>query len=59
WTCRTCFGGLLYCSSCLRKSHTNNLYHIIDRWNGNHWDRGALWQLGLTLNLGHSGERCP
>ncbi|KAF9545281.1 hypothetical protein CPC08DRAFT_595900, partial [Agrocybe pediades] len=59
WTCRTCFGRKLYCALCLRKSHQDHLYHAVRRWNGNHWEHAALWQVGATLNLGHSGQQCP
>jgi len=59
WRCKTCIGGLLHCARCLKNSHRLLWYHRVERWNGSYFQIGALWQVGITLNLGHNGQHCP
>ncbi len=34
-------------------------FHLLERWNGECFERTTLADLGLVIHLGHSGEPCP
>ncbi len=34
-------------------------FHRIEKWNGKYFQAGALWQVGVKLQLGHDGFGCP
>jgi len=36
-----------------------NLFHRIEKWNGRHYQPGALWQVGLKIHTRHNGSPCP
>jgi hypothetical protein len=36
-----------------------DVYHRIEKWNGRFYQRGALWQVGAKVYLGHKGKPCP
>ena len=58
WRCENCYSHKLLCQSCCRDRHTANPYHRVRRWNGSYFEMGALWQVGVKLNLGHDGNPC-
>ncbi|KAJ7468442.1 hypothetical protein B0H11DRAFT_2159494 [Mycena galericulata] len=53
--CRDCFGDLLYCDACIVKMHEFNPLHVIDRWTGKYYVPVTLKDLGLRVQLGHTG----
>jgi hypothetical protein len=36
-----------------------NLFHRVQKWNGRHYQQGALWQVGVKIHTGHNGSPCP
>jgi hypothetical protein len=36
-----------------------NLFHRVEKWNGRYFQRGALWQVGVKIYVGHQGKPCP
>lgn len=59
WRCLTCHGRPRFCSSCCRAVHRKSPFHHVERWNGNSYQRGWLWQAGVIVCLGHNGDLCP
>ncbi|KAK1234303.1 hypothetical protein PQX77_002500 [Marasmius sp. AFHP31] len=58
--CTDCFGLWMLCKACIVHQHRDEPLHVIQEWNGTHFKRVALRDLGLSVQLGHSrGQRCP
>ncbi|KAJ7077653.1 hypothetical protein B0H15DRAFT_924930 [Mycena belliarum] len=61
--CRDCFsGGELLCSDCVVERHKQLPFHRIQEWNGKHFKKRSLKDLGLRIQLGHWHEKdrkCP
>lgn len=57
--CQDCVGFRSLCVSCCRKVHHRHPYHRIKIWNETHFSPGWLWQTGVSIHLGHGGDRCP
>ncbi|KZP03688.1 hypothetical protein FIBSPDRAFT_915265 [Athelia psychrophila] len=57
--CKDCHGGTMLCAACMVSTHHINPTHRIERWNGSHFERTTLKDLGLRIQLGHgAGEHC-
>ncbi|KAJ6576737.1 hypothetical protein B0H10DRAFT_1836766, partial [Mycena sp. CBHHK59/15] len=57
---QTCYGPSLFCQACIVKGHTVLPTHWIQEWNGSFFERRALKDLGLVIQLGHPpGSHCP
>lgn len=54
-----CFDPELFCRSCIVQKHVTLPFHLIEEWNGKHFVRRSLRELGFILYLGHHGWRCP
>lgn len=59
YRCRECFNTSAVCSKCIIKRHQLQPFHQIERWTGTHFDAHTLHDLGLVINFGHDGARCP
>ncbi|KAL5492982.1 hypothetical protein ACEPAI_4430 [Sanghuangporus weigelae] len=59
YRCTDCFVSLACCSKCILSSHGSLPFHRIQIWNGQFYDKYSLYQLGLHVQLGHSGSSCP
>ncbi|OCH85647.1 hypothetical protein OBBRIDRAFT_807358 [Obba rivulosa] len=61
YRCMDCFLPRLFCKECVIATHVHNPFHRIEGWNGRQgfWERRSLGQLGMTVNLGHGGKKCP
>ncbi len=59
WRCKGCFGQPLLCTRCCQSRHKLLPFHRIEKWNGKYFQAGALWQVGVKLQLGHDGFGCP
>lgn len=57
--CTDCFSLKLLCGPCLASTHQRLLFHRVEKWNGQHFECAALWQLGVKIHLGHGGSPCP
>ncbi|KAJ7025882.1 hypothetical protein C8F04DRAFT_1268726 [Mycena alexandri] len=57
--CKQCFGGDLLCVGCCVARHAANPLHIIDVWDGRHFRRTSLKELGLRIQLHHAGCTTP
>jgi hypothetical protein len=58
WRCLDCSNKNPTCVLCCRESHKQYLFHRIEKWNGRFYQKGALWQVGVKIFLGHNGEPC-
>ena len=47
------------CVLCCWSTHKLELFHRIQKWNERHYQRGALWQVGVKIYTGHNGSPCP
>ncbi|KZP23155.1 hypothetical protein FIBSPDRAFT_952228 [Athelia psychrophila] len=58
--CKDCHGGGMLCAAKSILFHLlPNLTKQVQRWNGSHFERTTLKDLGLQIQLGHgAGERC-
>ena len=59
WRCLDCMDKRAVCVLCIRTSHANSILHRIEKWNGRYYQKGALWQVGVKLYIGHNGFPCP
>ncbi|KAI9445919.1 hypothetical protein H4582DRAFT_1786494, partial [Lactarius indigo] len=59
WRCSDCFPALVLCKGCCRKSHRQLPFHRVQKWTGKYFMPSWLWEVGVSLHLGHSGDLCP
>ncbi|KAH9035448.1 hypothetical protein EDB83DRAFT_2228949 [Lactarius deliciosus] len=59
WRCTECFPTLVLCRECCRKSHQWLPFHRVQRWTGTYFTSSWMWEVGISLHLGHSGNLCP
>ena len=59
WRCTDCTDKTAVCVLCCRSAHKLELFHRIQKWNGRHYQTGALWQVGVKIYTGHNGSPCP
>ncbi|KAG2126618.1 hypothetical protein DEU56DRAFT_872880 [Suillus clintonianus] len=55
---RDCFGPEIMCKTCCLLKHAHHPLHIINKWNGIYFERTALADMGLRVQLGHEGMPC-
>ena len=53
WRCRDCVLATPMCRTCMRFTHTENLFHRIERWNGSYYRPAELWEVGSYLLIRH------
>lgn len=56
--CEECGQKAPQCLKCILHDHQHLHYHWIDRWNGCHFERVDLGELGHIIHLGHSDLPC-
>ena len=59
WRCLDCLDKRAVCVLCCQNSHGMTVFHRIEKWNGRHYQQGALWQVGVKIHTGHNGSPCP
>ena len=61
YRCNECFQLGPCCAACLTACHAHAPFHRAEMWTEEEgfWRRMDLCELGLEINLGHVGERCP
>lgn len=59
WRCLDCQSKHAVCRDCLRTSHHLHPFHRIQFWTGTHYEGDWLYNLAVTVNLGHRGACCP
>src|SRR5258705_350557 len=59
WRCLDCSNKKPVCVFCCRNAHKRDVFHRVEKWNGRYFQKGALWQVGIKLYLGHDGRPCP
>ena len=59
WRCLDCCNKKPVCVLCCRNNHKQEIYHRVEKWNGRYFQKGALWQVGVKIYLGHDGKPCP
>ncbi|KAJ3561045.1 hypothetical protein NP233_g10438 [Leucocoprinus birnbaumii] len=47
------------CRACIVVKHVNHPFHSLQKWCSGHFEKHSLYELGFSLNLGHSGTPCP
>jgi hypothetical protein len=47
------------CVLCCRNAHKSDIFHRVQKWNGQYYQQGALWQVGIKIHTGHNGSPCP
>ncbi|TFK59425.1 hypothetical protein BDN72DRAFT_780779 [Pluteus cervinus] len=57
--CRDCFLAPALCLTCLVNAHLHSPFHRVQTWTGKFFVNDNLATLGLVVNLGHGGLRCP
>ncbi|PBK81354.1 hypothetical protein ARMGADRAFT_1039397 [Armillaria gallica] len=53
YQCEDCLGTMLVCQVCVVTSHQHLPLHIIQRWTGYHFEKVALCNLGLWIQLSY------
>ena len=59
WRCMDCADRSGICILCCRNRHKLHWFHRVEKWNGRFFQRGALWQVGVKIFVGHKGAPCP
>ncbi|PCH39311.1 hypothetical protein WOLCODRAFT_85463, partial [Wolfiporia cocos MD-104 SS10] len=59
WQCLECFGRLVTCTDCCQLVHLQHPFHRVQKWGGWFFVRSSLREVGIKLELGHAGRRCP
>jgi hypothetical protein len=59
WCQDDCFNAPMLCKSCILDVHRHLPFHRLQQWQGTHFCRTSLLDLGGTIYLGHQGQRCP
>ncbi|KAI0085202.1 hypothetical protein BDY19DRAFT_896968, partial [Irpex rosettiformis] len=59
YRCKDCDEHLMLCKDCMVKEHRYRSLHMIEQWNGTHFEHTRLRDIGLTVYLGHQGKPCP
>ena len=61
YRCRECLHGLHLCKKCCLERHKFNPLHVMEEWDDERgfWLKVHLVDLGMVINLGHEGEKCP
>lgn len=57
--CQDCDSNKLACASCLVRDHQHSWFHWGEKWTGTYFEKVDMSTLGLEVQLGHAGERCP
>ena len=58
WRCSDCFPVLILCRECCWRSHQGLPFHRVQKWVRSHFVPLWLREVGVCLQLGHSGEPC-
>ncbi|KAG1844232.1 hypothetical protein F4604DRAFT_1518766, partial [Suillus subluteus] len=58
YRCEDCYGPDILSKSCCLLKHACHPLHIINKWNGTHFERAALADIGLRVQPGHEGMPC-
>ncbi|KAG2058266.1 hypothetical protein BDR06DRAFT_1032018 [Suillus hirtellus] len=56
--CEDCYGPEISCKSCCLLKHAHHPLHIINKWNGTHFEHNSLVDMGPRVQLGHEGMPC-
>ena len=59
WRCNDCADKRGICLFCCRNRHKLQMFHRVEKWNGRFYQKGALWQVGVKIFVGHNGHACP
>ncbi|KAG6810078.1 hypothetical protein H0H92_013396 [Tricholoma furcatifolium] len=59
YRCLQCSRPPPLCQECIVSDHTYHPYHVIQEWTGKFFKQTSLMDLGLIVQLGHDGEKCP
>ncbi|KAF8260218.1 hypothetical protein EI94DRAFT_1458219, partial [Lactarius quietus] len=59
WRCSDCFPAPVLCRECCQDSHQRLPFHRVQKWTGKYFMPSWLWEIGVNLHLGHSGDVCP
>ncbi|TEB21141.1 hypothetical protein FA13DRAFT_1757635 [Coprinellus micaceus] len=59
YRCLACTSKKYLCWTCCGRLHEHHPMHRVERWTGTHWEPTWLWRLGVSVQLGHCGRRCP
>jgi len=59
WHCKDCLGQPLYCRTHCREYHQRQIFHRVQQWNGRYFADRDIWEVGVTLFMGHGGQCCP
>ncbi|KAJ3764694.1 hypothetical protein FB446DRAFT_615304, partial [Lentinula raphanica] len=55
-----CFMNGLVCEECCLLDHLQRPLDIVEKWNGSYFERILLQEIGVSVQLGHTGDsRCP
>ncbi|KAJ3833604.1 hypothetical protein F5878DRAFT_645810 [Lentinula raphanica] len=57
--CMECFSEDLVCEACCKLKHEDRPLDVVEKWNGKFFEKVALRDIGVTVQLGHrAGETC-
>ena len=61
YRCHDCFLCQPVCELEMLRRHASLPFHDIQRWSAcmGYWEAASLCELGLVVNVGHAGARCP
>ncbi|KAI0741518.1 hypothetical protein C8Q80DRAFT_1221541 [Daedaleopsis nitida] len=57
--CVDCASRTVHCPNCILIAHKHLPLHKLEQWNTKMWVKRELRDLGLVVQLGHDGLKCP
>ena len=60
WRCKECHQRTMFCRECMRNAHLEMPFHRIQKWTGQYFRPGSLWEVGVCVIVDHGNtdRRC-
>ncbi|KAF9489677.1 hypothetical protein BDN71DRAFT_1401196 [Pleurotus eryngii] len=54
WRCKECHQRTMFCHECMQNAHLEMPFHRIQKWTGQYFRPGSLWEVGVCVIVDHS-----
>ncbi|KAF9494550.1 hypothetical protein BDN71DRAFT_1351452, partial [Pleurotus eryngii] len=51
--CKECHQRTMFCCECMRNAHLEMPFHWIQKWTGQYFRPGSLWEVGVCVIVDH------
>ncbi|KAF9492596.1 hypothetical protein BDN71DRAFT_1396585, partial [Pleurotus eryngii] len=53
WRCKECHERTMFCHECMQNAHLEMPFHRIQKWTGQYFHPGSLWEVGMCMIIDH------